>query len=97
MLRICTGKAEFSLERDIVGQSAVEAFLDGILRGIDEIIDELEFVVVPRILNREDLLEYLEEALVLAVLGRGLQLEEVLERLEPPAGRGIPRSWMLRN
>ena len=73
---------EFRLERDVVGQSALEALLDGILRGIDEVINELELVVVPRILNREDFLEYLVKAFVLAVLRRSLQLEEVPEGLE---------------
>ena len=82
VLRVSTGKAELGLERDVVRQSALQALLDGILRGIDEIIDELQFVVVPRILNREDLLEYLVKALVLAVLRRSLQLEEVPEGLQ---------------
>ena len=82
VLRVSTGKAELGLERDVVGQSALQALLDGILRGIDEIIDELQFVVVPRILNREDLLEYLIEAFFLAVLRRRFQLEEVPEGLE---------------
>ena len=80
--RVSTGKAELGLERDVVRQAALTALLDGILRGIDEIIDELQFVVVPRILNREDFLEYLVKAFVLAVLRRSLQLEEVLEGLE---------------
>ncbi len=82
VLRVGARKAEFRLQRDIVCQSPVQTLLDGILRRVDEVIDELQFVVVPRILDREYLLEYLVEALIASAVGRRFELEEVLERLD---------------
>ena len=82
MLRISTRKAEFCLQRNIVSESSLKTFLDRILRRIDEVIDKAEFVVVPRVLDRENFLEYLEQTLIAAALRRGFQLEEVPEGLE---------------
>jgi hypothetical protein len=82
VLGVGARKTEFRLERDVVGKSALQAFLDRILGRIDEIIDEAEFVVVPRVLDRENFLENLIETLVLAAFGRRIQLEEVPEGLE---------------
>ena len=82
VVRVRAGQTEFRFQRNVVGKTALQALLDGILRGIDEIIDEFELVVVSRILNREDLLEYLVKAFVFPVLRRGLQLEEIPEGLQ---------------
>ena len=82
VLGIGAGKAEFRLQGDIVGEAPLKAFLDRILGRIDEIIDKAELVVVPRVLDRENFLEYLEQTLVAAAFGRGLELEEVPEGLE---------------
>ena len=82
VLGIGAGKAEFRLQGDIVGEAPLKAFLDRILGRIDEVIDKAEFVVVPRVLDRENFLEYLEQTLVAAAFGRGLELEEVPEGLE---------------
>jgi hypothetical protein len=82
VLGIGAGKAEFRLQGDVVGEAPLKAFLDRILGRIDEIIDEAEFVVVPRVLDRENFLENLIETLVLAAFGRRIQLEEVPEGLE---------------
>ena len=82
VLGIGAGKAEFRLQGDVVGKAPLKAFLDRILGRIDEVIDKAEFVVVPRVLDRENFLEYLEQTLVAAAFGRGLELEEVPEGLE---------------
>jgi hypothetical protein len=82
VLGVGARKTEFRLQRDVVGKSALQAFLDRVLGRIDEIIDEAEFVVVPRVLDRENFLEYLIETLVLSAFGRRIQLEKVTERLE---------------
>ena len=79
VLRIRAGKPEFCLERDIVGESALQALLDRVLGRIYKIVDEFELVVVPRVLDGENLLEYLVETLVLSVFGGGLKLEKVPE------------------
>ena len=82
VLRVGARQPELCLERDVVGQSALQAFLDRVLGRIDEIVDELKLVVVPRVLDGENLLEYLIQAFVFPVLGSGLKLEKILERLE---------------
>ena len=82
VLGIGAREAEFRLQGDIVREAPFKAFLDRILGRIDEIVDEAEFVVVPRVLDRENFLEYLEQTLVAVAFGRGLELEEVPEGLE---------------
>ena len=79
VLRISARKAEFCLQRNIVGKPSLKTLLDRILGRVDEIVDKLELVVVPRILDREYLLEHLEKTLVFSALRRCLQLEEILE------------------
>ena len=79
MLRIGARKAEFRLQRNAVRDPSVKTLLDRVLRRIDEIIYKLEFIVVPCILDRENLLENLIQPLVLSVLGGGFELEEILE------------------
>ena len=82
MLGISARKAEFCLQRNTVGQASLKTFLDRILGRINEVIDKTKFIVVPRVLGRENLLEYLEQTLVAAAFGGGLQLEEVTEGLQ---------------
>ena len=53
MIRICTIKFQFSLQRNAVGQATLQAFLDGITRRIDIIVQELQYEVVASIRNRE--------------------------------------------
>ncbi len=79
---IRAGKAKLGLERDIVGQSSVKTLFDRVLRRIDEIVDKLKLIAVPRVLYRENLLENLIQAFILPVLRGSLKLEEVLERLQ---------------
>ncbi len=79
MLRISARKAEFRLQRYVVRIASVKTLFDRVLRRVDEIIYKLEFIVISCILDRENLLEYLIEALVLSVLRGSLQLEEILE------------------
>ena len=82
VLGIGAGKAEFGLKGDVIRQTPFKTFFDRILGRIDEIVDELQLVVVSCVFDRENLLEDLVQSLVLAVLGSGLELEEVLERLQ---------------
>ena len=74
MLLIRAGKAELCLQRDIVGQTSVKTLLDGILRRIDKVIDELQPVAVPRILNVEYFLLNLVQSFILPVLRGGFHL-----------------------
>ena len=82
MLRIRAGKAEFCLQRNVVGQSSLKTLFNRILRRIDEIIDELQLVVVAGVFDWKYFLEDLVKAFVSPVFRCGFQLEEVFERLE---------------
>jgi hypothetical protein len=82
VLRVRAGKAEFCLQRNIVGKSSLKTLLNCVLGRIDEVVYEGEFIVVPRVLNRENFLENLIQSLAAAAVRSGFQLEEVLERLE---------------
>ena len=79
MLRIVARKAEFRLERDVVSKSSFKTFVNRILRRINEIVDELELIAVPCVLDWKNLLEYLVQTFILSVLGGSVKLEEVLE------------------
>ena len=82
VLGVAAGKAEFCLERHFVGVASLKTFLDGKSWGIEEIINEFELVTVPRILDGENLLEDIVQALVAPVLRWSVHLEEVAEGLQ---------------
>ena len=82
VLWIGARKAEFCLQRNIVCKSSFKTFVDRILRRVDEVVNELQLVVVPRIFDREYFLKHLEKTFVLPVFRRRLQLEEILERFQ---------------
>ena len=79
VLRISARKAEFCLQRNIVCQSSLKTLFDRILRRIDEIVNEIQLVVVPRVFDREYFLKHLEETFVFPVLRGRFQLEEIPE------------------
>ena len=65
-----------------VGKSALETFVNGIAWRVDKVVEELQHEVITRIGNGEVLCKYFIQAVVLALLGRRVQLQEVSERLE---------------
>ena len=82
MLGIGAGKAEFCLQRNIVCKSSLKTLLNRILRRINEVVDKFELVIVPRVFDGENLLEYLVQTFVFPAVRSGLQLEEILEGLQ---------------
>ena len=82
VFRVVARELEFSFQRDAVGEPALDAFLDGVARRVDEIVLEFEGVNITGIRDGKILLEDLEETFVESVVGVGLDLEEVLEGLE---------------
>ena len=68
-------------QRHTVGQAALDALLDAVAGRIYIIIQEFEFEIVSRIGDGEILLENLVQAFVKTVVGIGLDLEEIFERL----------------
>ena len=82
MLRVTAGKAEFCLQRDVVRETSLKTLFNRITRRLDEIVDKLKLVVVPRILDWEYFLKNLIQTFILSVLRGCVKLEEVLERLQ---------------
>jgi hypothetical protein len=73
---------QLGLQRHAVGKAALDAFVDAVARGIDEIIEELQHELVAGVRDGEILHEHLVEAFAFAVLREGLDLEELLEALQ---------------
>ena len=79
---IRTGELELCLEGHTIGQPTAKAFLNGVLRRIDIVVEEFEDEVIARIGNREVLVEDAVESFALTRLGSCVQLEEVAEGLQ---------------
>lgn len=77
-----TVKFEFCFEGYAVGESAFKTFVDCILRRINVIVDEFKYERVARIDYGEVLGEDLEQALVVSLLGWGVELEKIPEGFE---------------
>jgi hypothetical protein len=82
MLLVVTTQAQLGFQRNGLGKAALDTFIDGIARGIYEIIEELEYENVTGIGDGEILFEHAEKAFVLALVGRGFELEKIFERLD---------------
>jgi hypothetical protein len=82
MLCICTVELELRLERHTVGQTTLQTLLDRVAWLVDEVINKLQNEVVSGVCNWEILVEHLEQALILAILGCGVKLEKISERLK---------------
>ena len=82
VLRVGARKAEFCLQRNTVRQASLKTFLNRILRRIDKVVDELQLVAVPHILDGEYFLENLVQTFVLPAFRSGFKLEEILEGLQ---------------
>jgi hypothetical protein len=73
---------QLGLEGHAIGQTAINAFLDGIAGRIHEVIEELQNEVVAGIGDWKILAEHLIEAFLCTVVGCSFQLEEILEGLQ---------------
>ena len=79
MVGIGTIQFHLSLQRHAVGQTALQAFINGIAGRVDIIIEELKHEVVARIGDGEVLSKHLIQAIVLALLWWSVKLEEITE------------------
>ena len=79
VLRIGAIELQLGLQGHAVRQTALQALLDRVTGRIDVVVDKLENEIVSGIRNWEILLKHLVEALVLAILGRGVHLEKISE------------------
>ena len=78
---VFTTQFHLGLQRHTVSEATFDALLNWITRRINIIIQEFEFEIVSRVRDRKILLEDFEETLVQTVVGVGLNLEEIFERL----------------
>ena len=83
ILMIGIGAIEFqlSLQGYAIGQTTLQALIDGVTGRVNIVIQELKNKVVTRVGDREVLCEHLIQTVILAFLRRSVQLEEVFERL----------------
>ncbi len=84
ILVVGVGTVEFQLclEGHAVCEAALQTLLDGVTGRVDVIVEEFEYEVVTGVRDGEILGEHLVESLVVPFFGRGVELQEVLERLE---------------
>jgi hypothetical protein len=82
MVRISTVEFQLGLERHIVGQTAEQALLDRIAGRINVVVEKRQHVVVACVGNGEILGENFVKTLLLAILWRRIELQEVVEGLE---------------
>ena len=79
MLLIVAGKPQLGLQGDAVGEAALHTLINRIARGIDVVVQKLEYKDVARIRDRKILAKHFVEPLVDTILRRRLQLEEFLK------------------
>ncbi len=73
---------ESCLEGDAVSESSHQTLFNSVTRRVYVIVEELEYEVVASVGNGEVLGKHFVQSLVSALFGRGVELEEVAERLE---------------
>ena len=76
------GESQFGFERHAEGEAAFDALGNAIARGIDVIVEKFEHEIISRVGDGEVFREDPVKSFVLPIVGVGLQLEEVLERLQ---------------
>ena len=77
VIGIRTIKFHFGLQGHTIGKSPLQALSDGITRWVYEIIEKLKDEVVARVRDREVFREHLIKSIILTLLGRCVQLQEV--------------------
>ena len=82
VLGILATELHLGFQRHTVRETTFDTLLYGITGRINVIIQEFKFKIISRICDGEVLLEDLEQALIEAIVGVGLYLEKVFERLD---------------
>ena len=81
MIGVVTDQTQLRLQRHCVSQTAINGFVDGILRWFKEIIDELENEVLTRVGDGEVFSENFVKSFSGTVFYRCIQTKEITERL----------------
>jgi hypothetical protein len=74
VIRIGTVKFKFGFEGHAIGQAAFQTLLDGVSRGVDVVVEELENEVVTSVGNRKILGKNLIEAFIISFFRRSVEL-----------------------
>ena len=82
VFRIGAVQLELGLQRDAVGQTPLQTFLNAVAGRIDEVIEKLENELIAGVRNGEVLTEHLEQSLRHPVFRIRFQLEKFLEGTE---------------
>ena len=82
VLRVIARKLQLSFQGDTIGQTTLDALLDGVARRVDVVVQKLKCEIVAGIRNGEVFLENLEKTLIQAVVRVGFNLEEILKRFQ---------------
>jgi hypothetical protein len=82
MLFVVTAESEFCFQRHRIGESAFHTFFNSVTGRINEVVQEFKHKNIPRIGDREILLEHFEQAFYVTLVRRGFQLEKLFERLD---------------
>ena len=82
MVGVCAIKLQLRLQGHAVGEASFKALGYGVTGRIDVVIEKLQHEIIAGVGNWEVLRKHLVKALVLALLGGSVELQEVAERLE---------------
>ena len=82
VIGVCAREFKFSLQRHKIGKTSLQAFINRISWGVNIIVKELEFEAVAGVFDGEIFCKHLIQALVLALFGRRVKLQEIAERLK---------------
>ncbi len=82
MIRIRARQLEFSLQGHTIGQTTLDALLDGVTRMIYIIVQKFQVEAVAGVGDGEVLHKHLVQALATTLFRRTVQLEEIVERLQ---------------
>ena len=79
---VIAGELHLGLQRNAVGEAALDAFVHRVTGTVDVVVKELEYEAVPLVGDGEVFGEDPVEAFVAAFFRIGVDLEELLERLQ---------------
>ena len=81
MIGILATQTQFGFQRHTIGQTALDALLDGVAGAVNGIVQESQRETVAGILDREVLREYLKESLFTTLLRCTIHLNKIREGL----------------
>ena len=94
VVRVGAIELELGLEGHTVGESALQTFVNSVAGRIDVVVEKFEYKVIARVGYGEVLGKNLVKALVVTLLGRCVELKEILEGLQLHLEKIGVREWI---